>query len=274
MLPQGPAFAADGKRTSRSAQAAAIAASAMIALALVDGLLAIFGPLSGSDEIFTNRRGEVGRGIDSDLSVLQSSFLFGQVSAEADAFEAIGEDLKETTLKLTLVGPTAVLEGEGVPSAVISVPGENQKLVRVDEEIIPGVMLKRIEETRVVISRQGSSETLSLKQRPDRDSSGIKVLEASLPVAKPDVAEPSDGQPVHVAEFVEQMPWIASFLEAEGVASSDRVVAVAGRDLPSSTDAIGLLLNEISGQSSVTVTFVRGDQEFERTVPVAALLGQ
>lgn len=274
MLPQGPALAAKADRSPRSARIAAVAASALIALALVDALLAAFGPLGGADGVVISQRAELRRGIDSDLSTLQSSFLFGPVTDDADAFEVVEEDLKETTLKLTLVGPTAVVAGEGTPSAVIAVPGEDQKLVRVNEEIIPGVMLERIEETRVVISRQGASETLSLKQRPDRENSGIQVIEPPQPAASTGPIEQTESQVIGVAAFVEQMPWIAPLLDAEGVIPSDRILRVAGRELPTSADAINILLSEISKQNTVTVTFVRGDEEFERTVPSTALLGQ
>ncbi|WP_417461637.1 type II secretion system protein N [Kordiimonas sp.] len=101
----------------------------------------------------------------SDFTVLTSFDPFYR--AVADAAPALDEAAPESSLKIALYGVRA--DGEGGGSAITS-SGDAQKLVRVGEELAPGVTLQGVYADRVEISRRGIREAVYLRPKGKRQS--------------------------------------------------------------------------------------------------------
>jgi len=86
--------------------------------------------------------------------------------------ELIVQDAPETNLNLDLAGLRMSTAGGEAGNAVIRTPDGIGKNYRVGDEIIAGVTLERILSDRVIISRDGASETLMLGGR----GAGLSVI--------------------------------------------------------------------------------------------------
>lgn len=101
----------------------------------------------------------------SDFAILTSFDPFYR--AVTDAGPALDEAAPESSLKLALHGVRA--NGAGGGSAITS-SGDAQKLVRVGEELAPGVTLQGVYADRVEISRRGIREAVYLRPKGKRQS--------------------------------------------------------------------------------------------------------
>ena len=108
-----------------------------------------------------------GRTLSTDRTLLIRENPF-----EQGAIEEVFEAAPETTLNLRLNGLRMSGEGGISGNAIVQTPDGIGKNYRVGDEIIPGVTLQRILSDRVVISRDGVSETLMLGGR----GAGLSVI--------------------------------------------------------------------------------------------------
>ncbi|WP_417465505.1 type II secretion system protein N [Kordiimonas sp.] len=99
----------------------------------------------------------------SDYTVLTSFDPFYR--AVADAPTASSEAAPESSLKIALFGVRA--DGDGGGSAITS-SGDAQKLVRVGEDLAPGVTLQAVYADRVEINRRGIREAVYLRPKAKR----------------------------------------------------------------------------------------------------------
>ena len=92
------------------------------------------------------------------------------------AAPTIEEDLEATRLPLTLLGTVSALEPENAWAAIEERDTHATRIVRVNDEIRPGVTVLRIERRRVVLMENGSPRELALAEdevtagSPDRRS--------------------------------------------------------------------------------------------------------
>ncbi|MCR9269582.1 MAG: type II secretion system protein N [Henriciella sp.] len=123
-----------------------------------------------------------GVSVTTDRSVLIQDNPFQQ-----GAVEDIIEDVPETNLNLRLNGLRMSGEGGASGNAIIETPDGVGKNYRVGDEIIPGVTLERILSDRVIIIRDGATETLMLGGRV----AGLSVIsdgsQAVAPSASPSI---------------------------------------------------------------------------------------
>lgn len=106
-------------------------------------------------------------GITVDRTVLVTSNPFQQGEQEI-----IVQDAPETNLNLNLDGLRMSTEGGEAGNAIIRTPNGIGKNYRVGDEILAGVTLERILSDRVIINRDGASETLMLGGR----GAGLSVI--------------------------------------------------------------------------------------------------
>ena len=86
--------------------------------------------------------------------------------------DVIVQDVPETNLNMNLDGLRMSTEGGGAGNAIIRTPDGVGKNYSVGDEILPGVTLERILSDRVIINRDGASETLMLGGR----GAGLSVI--------------------------------------------------------------------------------------------------
>ena len=116
--------------------------------------------------------------IEADVSLLVRSNPFEGAGSVAE----IDEDVVETQLNLRLIGLRADA-GPAAGTATIILPNNQQQKFAEGEEILPGVMLKRVALDRVILSRNGVDEVLRLNNRSGRLSviGGSETAEGAEP---------------------------------------------------------------------------------------------
>lgn len=102
---------------------------------------------------------------DRTLLVRQNPFAAGETAAE------VVPDVPETQLNLRLFG-VITSEGSFGGSAQITTPDSQMSRYTVGEEVLSGVTLERVLADRVILRRNGVSETLILEGRGD----GLSVI--------------------------------------------------------------------------------------------------
>ncbi len=113
------------------------------------------------------------RGAASSLAVATDRTLLVRTNPfEQGEGEIIVQDAPETNLNLNLDGLRMSTEGGESGNAIIRTPDGIGKNYRVGDEIIAGVTLERILSDRVIINRDGASETLMLGGR----GAGLSVI--------------------------------------------------------------------------------------------------
>ncbi|MGB0907107.1 MAG: type II secretion system protein N [Maricaulaceae bacterium] len=85
----------------------------------------------------------------------------------------VGQDAPETTLNLKLVGRRAGENG----TAILQTADNKQRVYRIDEEIISGVVLKAVQTEYIIISQDGRLERLTLERD---DAGGLQRKQASV----------------------------------------------------------------------------------------------
>lgn len=116
--------------------------------------------------------------ISVDRTIILSSNPF-----ETDAIDEVIAAVPETSLNIQLIGLRMSSEGDIAGNAIIRNPRGETENFRVGDEIIPGVTLERILSDRVIINRDGATETLMRGGR----SAGLSVIgdEADAVLAVP-----------------------------------------------------------------------------------------
>ena len=115
--------------------------------------------------------------IATDRTVLVRDNPFSQGNAEP-----VIENVPETSLNLKLIGLRMSTEDSGAGNAIITTPNGQVKNFSIGDEILAGVSLERILSDRVIISRDGASETLMLGGR----QAGLSVITDDSQTINPD----------------------------------------------------------------------------------------
>lgn len=117
--------------------------------------------------------------ITADRSLLATTNPFSQ-----DAAEPVVENVPETSLNLKLIGLRMSTEGGEAGNAIIRTPNGEAQNFKVGDELLAGVSLERILSDRVLINRDGASETLMLGGR----GAGLSVISDEARTTSPDAA--------------------------------------------------------------------------------------
>ncbi len=170
----------------------------------------------------------------------------------------------ETMLNLQLFGIRAGA-GDGLGGAIVATPDNVQGVFYVGQEIMPGVRLEQVLPDRVVIRRNGVSETLSF----DRE----KLVQTAVPGPVPDIApgeEPLRRLDVDVRSLATLLRFTqaerglllegsadASVLQQTGLEPGDLLLAVNGTP---ANDMGALAALAASGALSLTLDIERKGQ--------------
>jgi len=265
------------KRGQPSASVRAIALVASLAAAVLLGLaclklfFAIVTPLqapsTGSRQLAEGRPA-----LDVDTSILARADLFALTGDMVSVHTE--EVLPETTLRLVLksASPTP----GGVSGAVIQVANGKQQYFRESEEIMRGVTLTRVETWRVVITRNGVREALTLKNRPERDGAAeIFATPGDADVAAPSVEASNVTLPDGIDDIGAQATLrslagpLLSQLESQGFQGDDVPVAIDGKPIPADSAGLQQLMAQARLAGAVTVTVARDGraQDIRFTLP-------
>ncbi|NRA30095.1 MAG: hypothetical protein HRU11_07510 [Parvularculaceae bacterium] len=236
---------------------ASLVAAVLLALAALKLFFAIVTPLQAaktSGAINLPASAELA----ADLSILTRADLFTK-QADVQA-QPTDEILPETNLRLILksASPTP----GGVSGAVIQLASGDQQYFREGEEIMRGVTLTRVETWRVVITRNGVREALTLKNRPDRDNAN-----EPLSVLAGDPAEGSVAAQVQIPDNIDELGAEATIrslagpllpqLELAGFQGDDVPVAIDGKPIPADSSGMQAVLARARIAGAVTVTVSR-----------------
>lgn len=199
---------------------------------------------------------ELGSG--ADLSILQTSNPFGVVAP----VEVSYAEAEETRLNLKLVGTFV----SGAQTSA-TVQGENgrQKLYFVGDEVANGTTIRDVLPDRVILSRSGVTETLSLE--------GRERMAQAVPPARQATRQPSasaSGGTDLLARYVNVQPnpngagfavsagANRAIFQAAGFQNGDVVVAANGRQLPADLAQAKATLIRHVGRGPVVLTVNRG----------------
>lgn len=215
-----------------------------------------------------------------DISVITNARMFGELAALAPA-DADLSAAPDTSLSLTLLGILAGNTDLDSRALIGTQTGEEQPY-SIGEDITRGVSLHAIFPDRVVLSRNGSFETLRLeKDKPSTASVDGPPPQASVvdTAAAPaqmlaQVREQILADPSKTSEYIRVQPSNAggqlkgyriypgrdrSMFNNVGLRPGDLVTAVNGIQLDDGQKALQTL-NELKQASSVTLTLERGGQ--------------
>ena len=206
-------------------------------------------------------------GASVPLSVLTAQNPFGG-EMDDDAPPAEYADAAETTLDLTLAGLNI---GPDLTTAIIQTPDGRQRTYALDQEILPGVVFRDARPNQAIISRDGLTETLTLREakegaapprrRPLGQARG-QDLPASAAVLTPAQALAAVSEAVSIRQQEDGAlalhPGGASdaFTRA-GFAPGDVIVAVDGTPAPGDAERVLEMIADMPPGRPVTITVER-----------------
>jgi len=168
----------------------------------------------------------------------------------ADEIIEIGTDAPETTLNLKLFGRRAGSNG----SAILETADRTQKVFRVGDEIMNGVILKAVNPDHIVLSQGGRIERLTF----ERENETFLIEPSTKPKessATTITASPTNG----ALQGFRLTPKNGSVnLPSLGLRSGDVVSAIEDIDLTSPTLNPAEIPGKLSGRSNVRLTVLRG----------------
>lgn len=194
---------------------------------------------------------------------------------ELPADGAGAPDAAETTLDLALHGTWVEPDGG---SAIIRLPGSEQKIFFVGDAICCGARLESVYPDQVIISRSGVREALRLANKRSTDRPGAPARRSAGPPAPPPaertapiendaslnmyIAEVARLQPSRGPNGAFQLQLFpagdeASF-EALGFRSGDVLVSINGKAAPANLAELGQTLAGLEGVSGAEIIVERG----------------
>ena len=262
------------------------------------GLFALLAAFAAADALWSllaprAARGGVAAPIAASASVQTSDYaLLERVNpfapsggAPATAVAATTAEISETTLDLQLSAIRAAEGDEG--AAIIRVRGE-ERVIRIGETILPGVVLHAVEADRAVIARAGVLEAVSLDRptagglaKPAAPTSLTVTERRAAPNAGEGAASASDGRAVpsapqeiaaRLGQLVELRPQINNgvvslalfpkgddaVFRASGLQPGDVLVAVAGTRVDGDPTALATAIQSAPVGAPISITVERG----------------
>lgn len=219
-------------------------------------------------------RAAVRAGPSVPLGVLAVSDPFGGEMEEVPEPLAYA-DAAETTLDLTLTGLTI---GEALTTAAIQTPDGRQRTYARGQEIMPGVVFRDARPNQAIISRDGLTETLTLREQDQtraRRPAG-RDLPQSAAAMSPAQALAAVSQAVTIRTDENGALAIAPGADANafrqaGLAPGDVIVAVDGIPAPADAERVLELIADMPPGRPVTITVERGGIPLDVPLDLAAL---
>lgn len=215
-----------------------------------------------------------------NIEAIVNARLFGIYQAPANPDAAALSSAPETSLNLNLLG---ILSGstEFDSRALIGLQSGEEQPYSIGEDIVAGVSLQAIFPDRVILSRNGTLETLRLdKSSPSQSVAPAVIQEASTDAtqatqALTQIREQILQDPSKAGDFIRVQPASGSgggtkgyriypgkdrtIFSNIGLRPGDLVTAVNGIQLDDGQKALQTL-NDLKAASNVTLTLERGGQ--------------
>ena len=273
-----------GKFQERHGRRLAPAASALLVLALGWGLAQLLWSLVPPPESAQWRPAPVqpdntsARSNGPNIESVIAARLFGVYQAPANPQTAALSSAPDTSLNLTLLGILAG-SGEHDSRALIGQQSGEELPYSIGQDIVAGVSLQAIFPDRVILSRNGSLETLRLdKDSPSTSTAPPVVQESTASAGNAQMAQIREQilqDPSKAGEFIRVQPASApgggtkgyriypgkdrALFSNSGLRPGDLVTAVNGIQLDDGQKALQTL-NDLKAAGSVTLTLERGGQ--------------
>ena len=213
-----------------------------------------------------------------NVEAIVAAHLFGQYQAPANPQAAQLSSAPDTSLNLTLMGILAGSD-ENDSRALIGQQSGEELPYSIGQDIVSGVSLQAIFPDRVILSRNGSLETLRLdKDSPSTSTAPPVVQQSEASSASAQMAQIRDQilqDPSKAGEFIRVQPASAAgggtkgyriypgkdraLFSSSGLRPGDLVTAVNGIQLDDGQKALQTL-NDLKSAGSVTLTLERGGQ--------------
>ena len=217
-----------------------------------------------------------GAGPSVPLSVLATANPFGGEMDEAAAPIEYA-DAAETTLDLTLAGLTI---GPELSTAVIQTPDGRQRSYATGQEILPGVVFRDARANQAILSRDGLTETLTLREdqpnasRP-RPRTGVDLPQSAAALTP---AQALAAISAAVSLRTDESGALALYpggapqgFTRAGFAPGDVVVAVNGTPAPADAERVLELIADMPPGRPVTITVERGGLPLDVPLDIRAL---
>lgn len=230
-------------------------------------------------------------GPDFDLDRLLGAELFGSYDKEEASPEDSIEDAPETRLSLKLLGVYAADE-RSMSRAIIASAREDAEIYAIGDTISRNVTLHSVLADRVVISREGTLETLRMERDQLDEGSAARDTRSSAtdsgnlrardPEQLAEIRNELLQNPGNVTDYIRVVPASSggqqrgyriypgrerALFEAAGMRPGDLVTAVNGVPLDSAQRAMSLL-KELRDARSINVTVERGGNEQNYTLSI------
>ncbi|NKF22488.1 type II secretion system protein GspC [Solimonas marina] len=218
--------------------------------------------------------GPNGAARQADLQGIVNEHLFGAYQPQATDQNAA--EAPETRLSLTLMGILAD-SNDGESRALIGASGGDEKPYAIGDDVIRGVSLQAIFPDRVVLSRNGTLETLRLnKEAPTTGTAPVAANSVSPGTAQmlTQIRDQVLADPAKASQFIRVRPAnidgkLAGFrvypgrergaFNQIGLRPGDLVTAVNGIQLDDSQKALQML-TQLSKANNISLTVKRGGQ--------------
>ncbi|MGX6646589.1 type II secretion system protein N [Maricaulaceae bacterium MS644] len=135
---------------------------------------ALWFSLYGTDHRRIAASPEAPRAMDADIRRVDTAGLDDLFAARGRAETAADAPAPESQLNFRLRG-VRVDGGDSASVAIIEVPGQGQRLLRVGDEVSPGIVLASVTNTHVIINRRGARESIYLREDARRPSSAAPL---------------------------------------------------------------------------------------------------
>lgn len=197
---------------------------------------------------------------------------FHRETTAIDEVIEIGTNAPETTLNLKLFGRRAGANG----SAILETPDRKQRVFRIGDEIMNGVVLKAVNPDHIVLSQGGRIERLTFEResttmpiKPEEEETLTQQTPAEVPVT----TVPAEITIENFIAGVNLSPSVSDGtlqgfslspknntidLKALGLVSGDVVAAIEDINLTSPNLNPADIATKLSGRSNVQLTVLRG----------------
>lgn len=251
--------------------------SALAVWLLVKLVLALMTPSSLWEPVLIAGATQTGASPSRDYDFTYNPFAAGDTSDDIEPAVETGDDAPETTLNLQLKGLRSGENG----TAFILTPNGQEDNVYIGEEIMPGVYLRGVFPTYVLIDVNGQTQRLTTedakaeRSRNARSPNGASPLSAGLQtIRRPDAAAllsqvqiiPSFDADMNRNGVIVSPRTSAIDLSTFGLRDGDVITRFAGQSVVSGLPDIGALRRSAGSGRPVTVDIIRDGQPMTITI--------
>ncbi len=197
-----------------------------------------------------------------DTSILSTFDPFHREAKPIEVSAQFEESAPETKLDLQVYGMRADIGGE-TSSAIIQTPDDEQATYFIGDEIIPGVILERVDIDFVILDRNGVKERLSRQGKAETDKAISRAIEmAALAFKAQDMINDLRFYPHREGRNVigyRMRSRRGKSLDTYGFKQNDIVTAINGESLSQSRVNLPMLWKNLKQARYASIQIIRDD---------------